>query len=55
MLEPSGFSTAQACWSRPVLPPPMTLPDLATASLDLYRGVLEILRHPLRSRLKGVP
>ncbi|GKV02201.1 hypothetical protein SLEP1_g14661 [Rubroshorea leprosula] len=86
MLESSGFSTAQACWSRLVLPPPMTIPDLsafgslfgdlfwrpsvlsyrswevladfsdlATAELDLCRDILEISRHPLRSRLKGVP
>ncbi|GKV49751.1 hypothetical protein SLEP1_g56485 [Rubroshorea leprosula] len=64
MLEPPGFSAAQACWSRPVLPPPMTLLglsafvslfDLATAGLDLCRGVLEISHHPLWSRLKGVP
>ncbi|GKV04803.1 hypothetical protein SLEP1_g16910 [Rubroshorea leprosula] len=30
-------------------------PILATVGLDLCRGVLEILCHPLRSSLKGVP
>ncbi|GKU97334.1 hypothetical protein SLEP1_g10496 [Rubroshorea leprosula] len=30
-------------------------PVLATVGLDLCRSVLEILRHPLRSSLKGVP
>ncbi|GKV40279.1 hypothetical protein SLEP1_g47946 [Rubroshorea leprosula] len=29
MLEPLGFPAAQACWSRLVLPPPMTLLDPA--------------------------
>ncbi|GKV25941.1 hypothetical protein SLEP1_g35313 [Rubroshorea leprosula] len=93
MLEPLGSPAAQACWSRHVLPPPMTLrgysvssddssvsvglwflclksgdprlscrywevlavfPVLATVGLDLCCGVLEILRHPLQSSLKGV-
>ncbi|GKV32480.1 hypothetical protein SLEP1_g41082 [Rubroshorea leprosula] len=30
-------------------------PVKATAGLDLCRGVLEILCHPLQSKLKGVP
>ncbi|GKV08062.1 hypothetical protein SLEP1_g19748 [Rubroshorea leprosula] len=78
MLKPLGFLAAQACWSRPVLPPPMIFlvyvfqirrpsalscrswevlvdfSDLATVELDLCRSILEISRHPLRSRLKGV-
>ncbi|GKV32482.1 hypothetical protein SLEP1_g41083 [Rubroshorea leprosula] len=29
MLEWLGFPAAQACWSRPVLPPPMTLSGLS--------------------------
>ncbi|GKV37114.1 hypothetical protein SLEP1_g45178 [Rubroshorea leprosula] len=29
MLEPPGFPATQACWSRSVLPPPMTLPGLS--------------------------
>ncbi|GKU96043.1 hypothetical protein SLEP1_g9324 [Rubroshorea leprosula] len=29
-------------------------PNLATASLDPYRGVVEILHHPLPSRLNDV-
>ncbi|GKV33487.1 hypothetical protein SLEP1_g41997 [Rubroshorea leprosula] len=29
MLELSGFPATQACWSRSVLPPPMTLPSLS--------------------------
>ncbi|GKU95202.1 hypothetical protein SLEP1_g8591 [Rubroshorea leprosula] len=29
MLEPPGFPAVQACWSRPVLPPPTTIPGLS--------------------------
>ncbi|GKV07896.1 hypothetical protein SLEP1_g19599 [Rubroshorea leprosula] len=38
MLEPSGFPAAHACWSRPVLPPSMTLSDQATLG-----SILQIL------------
>ncbi|GKV35529.1 hypothetical protein SLEP1_g43785 [Rubroshorea leprosula] len=33
----------------------LIFPDLPTAGLDPCRSVLEISRHPLPSKLKGVP